>query len=179
MGSAFPGPGRHHGELDVGVRSSAPADTPVSEYEFTVSLRIRHPGIDPVTITETLGIEPQHTWRAGQPRRDPAGAELGGAHRDSYWMGRLMDEPQLSSDCASVEGMILKILSQLRRAQPFLEQLNAQGAVAELLVSLYARKDFRLELPSESLTLLGRLHLAIALDIHPHSPLETSVSRAN
>ena len=151
----------------------------MSEYEFTVSLRIRHPTIDPATITSTLGIEPQHSWRAGQPRRDPSGAELGGAHRDSYWMGRLMDEPQLSSDSASVEGTILKTLSQLRRTQSFLEQLSSEGGVAELLVSLYAREDFRVELPSDCLTLLGRLHLAIALDVHPHSALEAPVSGAN
>lgn len=151
----------------------------MSEYEFTVSLRIRHPAIDPTVITATLGIQPQHSWRAGQPRCDSAGAELGGAHHDSYWMGRLMDEPQLSSDNVSVERMILMTLSQLRRAQTFLEHLNAEGGVAELLVSLYAREDFRLELPSDSLTLLGRLHLAVTLDVHPHSPLNTAVPRAN
>jgi hypothetical protein len=154
-------------------------DTPMSEYEFTVSLRIRHPTIDPATVTATLGVQPQHTWRAGLPRCDSAGAELGGAHRDSYWMGRLMDEPQLSSDGVSVEAVILETLSHLRRAQSFLEQLNAEGGVAELLVSLYAREDFRLELPSDSLTLLGRLHLAIALDVHPHSPLSAPVSKGN
>ena len=151
----------------------------MSEYEFTVSLRIRHPTIDPSTISATLGIQPQHTWRAGQPRCDAAGAELGGAHHDSYWMGRLMDEPQLSSGTVSVERVILKTLSQLRRTQSFLEQLNAEGGVAELLVSLYARDDFRLELPSDSLALLGRMHLAFALDVHPHSPLTASVSRTN
>jgi len=151
----------------------------MSGYEFTVSLRIRHPTIDPATITGTLGIQPQHTWRAGQPRCDPAGADLGGAHRDSYWMGRLMDEPQRSSDSVSLEGAIFKTLTQLRRAQFFLEQLNAEGGVAELLVSLYAREEFRLELPSDFLTLLGRLHLAIALDVHPHSPRNAPVSRAN
>jgi Domain of unknown function (DUF4279) len=151
----------------------------MSEYEFTVSLRIRHPRIDPATITATLGIQPQHTWQAGEPRCDPAGAELGGAHHDSYWMGRLMDEPQLSSDRVSAEGVILKTLSQLRRVQPFLEQLRAEGGVAELFVSLYARDDFRLELSSDSLTLLGRLHLAVALDVHPHPPLKAPVSRAN
>lgn len=151
----------------------------MSEYEFTVSLRIRHPTIDPETISATLGVQPQHTWRAGEPRCDPTGAELGGAHHDSYWMGRLMDEPQLSSNSVSVERVILKTLSQLRRAQSFLEQLNAEGGVAELLVSLYARDDFRLELPSDSLILLGRMRLAVALDVHPHSPLAASVSRPN
>ena len=151
----------------------------MSEYEFTVSLRIRHPAIDPATITATLGIQPQHTWRAGQPRCDAAGAELGGTHHDSYWMGRLMEEPQLSSGSVSVERVILTTLSQLRRAQSFLEHLNAEGGTAELLVSLYARDDFRLELPSDSLTLLGRLHLAVALDVHPQSPLEAAVAKAN
>ena len=151
----------------------------MSAYEFTVSLRIRHPTIDPVKITTTLGIQPQHAWRAGEPRCDAAGAELGGAHHDSYWMGRLMEEPQLSSNCVSLEGVILKTLTQLRVAQSFLQQLNAEGGVAELLVSLYARNDFRLDLPPDSLTLLGRMHLGLAVDIHPHSPLETPVSRAN
>lgn len=151
----------------------------MSEYEFTIFLRIRHPTIDPETITAALGIQPQHTWRAGQPRSDSADPELGGAYRDSYWIGRLMDDPQLSSESVSVEGITVKTLTHLRRAQSFLEQLNAEGGVAELLVSLYARDSFRLELPSDFLTLLGRLHLAVVLDVHPHSPLNAPVSRAN
>jgi hypothetical protein len=151
----------------------------MSWYEFTISLRIRHPAIDPAKITATLGIQPQHTWRAGQPRCDAAGAELGGTYHDSYWMGRLMDEPQLSSDGVSVEHVILKTLTHLRPVQSFLEQLSEEGGGAEFLVSLYARDDFRLEFPAEFLTLLGRMHLAVALDIHPHSPLKAPVSKAN
>lgn len=152
----------------------------MSDYEFTVSLRIRHPVIDPEAITAALGIKPQHTWRAGEPRCDPAGAQLGGGHHDSYWMGRLMTEPQLSCDSVSVEGFILKTVGQLRRAQPFLDQLSDQGGVAELLVSLYARDNFRLEFPPETLTLLGRLHLAVALEVHAHSPFSGApLSRTN
>ncbi len=151
----------------------------MSAYEFMVSLRIRHPKIDPATITAMLGIQPQHTWRAGQPRCDAAGAELGGVYHDSYWMGRLMDEPQLSSESASVEGVIITTLIHLRRAQSFLEQLSAEGGVAEMLVSLYAREDFRLELPSDTLTVLGRLHLAISLDVHPHAPQKAPAARTN
>ena len=62
----------------------------MSEYQFTVSLRIRHPTMAPATISATLGIQPQHTLRAGEPRCDSAGAELGGAHHYSYWMSRLI-----------------------------------------------------------------------------------------
>jgi Domain of unknown function (DUF4279) len=139
----------------------------MSEYEFTVSLRLRHPAIDPSVITQTLGIEPQHTWTAGDPRRDPAGGSLQGIHRESYWMGRLMEEPQLSSARLSLESVLRQTLAHLRRSQDFLERLHAEGGVAELHVSLYAREAFRLELSEESLGLLGRLGLAVALEVHP------------
>jgi hypothetical protein len=151
----------------------------MSEYEFTVSLRIRHPSIGPATITETLGIEPQHTWKAGDPRRDPAGGDCAGVYRESYWMGRLMDEPQLSSGQVSVESVLLQTLTQLRRSQSFLEQLSSDGGVAELSISLFARENFRLELSSDSLALLGRLRLSVALDIQPHAPFDAPTPAPN
>src|SRR5207248_6512513 len=55
----------------------------MSEYEFTISLRIRHPTIDPAAITRMLGMEPQHTWHSGAPRRGPAGEALDGVYRES------------------------------------------------------------------------------------------------
>ena len=142
----------------------------MSEYEFTISLRIRHPSIEPLTITTTLGIEPQHTWKAGDARRGPAGEALEGIYRESYWMARLMPEPELSSGLSSVESVLLQTLAHLRRSHAFLEQLGTAGGVAELHVSLFARENFRLDLSPETLTTLGRLGLAVALEVHPHSP---------
>jgi hypothetical protein len=140
----------------------------MSDYEFTMSLRIRHPCIEPDEITQNLGIEPQHTWRAGDPRRDPAGDEIGGQYRESYWMGRLMTQPELASDHVSIESEILRTLAQLRRSFSFIEKLKSEGAVAELQVSVFAREEFRLELLPESLSMLGRLGLTIALEVKPH-----------
>jgi len=146
----------------------------MSEYEFTISLRIRHPSIEPSRISEALGIEPQHTWKAGDARRDRAGL-----YRESYWMGRLMDEPQLSSGQISVESVLLQTLNQLRRAQPFLEEISAEGGIAELFVSLFARENFRLELSADSLALMGRLRLAVALDVQPHAPFDSPAAPTN
>jgi len=151
----------------------------MSEYEFTISLRIRHPNIGPSRITEVLGIEPQHTWQAGDPRRDPAGGDSTGVYRESYWMGRLMDEPQLSSEQVSVESVLLQTLTQLRRSQSFFEQLGTEGGVAELSISLFAREVFRLELSADSLALLGRLRLSVALEVQPHARFDTPTSAAN
>jgi hypothetical protein len=151
----------------------------MSEYEFTISLRIRHPTVNPDRITKELGIEPQHTWKAGDPRRDPGGEELEGDYRESYWMGRLMDAPQLSSGRLSVESVLQRTLDQLRRSHEFLDELNTNGGVAELQVSLYARENFRLELPADSLALLSRLRVSVVLDVHLHTPHTASSSQAN
>lgn len=145
--------------------------TAMSAYEFTLSLRIRHPFIDPTEITDALGIEPQHAWQSGQPRCDVTGSKLGGCHRDSYWMTRLMVEPQLSSQNVSVEAVLWQTLTQIRRAQLLLDRVNSEGGAIEILVSIYSRDVFKLELATDALTLLGRLHISIALDIHPHSPV--------
>jgi len=150
----------------------------MSEYEFTVSLGIRHPSIAPCQITETLGIEPQHTWKAGDPR-DPAGGERAGVYRESYWVGRLMDQPQLSSGHVSVETVLLQTLTQLRRAQSFLEQLGSDGGFAQLSITLFARENFRLELSADSLALLGRLRLSVAVEVQPHAPFDMSAPAAN
>src|ERR1041384_2896865 len=102
----------------------------MSQYEFTMSLRIRHPRVDPMEVTRALGIAPQHTWRAGDPRRDPTGAVLDGSYRASYWMGRLMAEPQLASDHVGIESEVMHMLAQLRRSFEFLETLKSEGGEA-------------------------------------------------
>jgi hypothetical protein len=140
----------------------------MSDYEFTMSLGIRHPDIDPAEVTRNLAIEAQHMWRAGDSRRDAAGGELEGQYRESYWMGRLMAHPELASDRVGVESEILRVLGQLRRSFDFLERLKREGAVTELHVSIFAREEFRLEFLPESLTMLGRLGFTVVLELKPH-----------
>jgi hypothetical protein len=148
----------------------------MSDYEFMMSLRIRHPNIDPAEITRELCIEPQHTWRAGEVRRDSAGSEIGGTHRESYWMARLMKAPELARDNEGVESAILRTLGTLRRSLDFLERLKDQAGAAELQISLYAREEFRLEFLAESLALLGRMGLAVALEIKPNPQVSNAVA---
>jgi hypothetical protein len=140
----------------------------MSEYEFTASLRMRHPRIDPAAITQTLGIKPQHTWQSGTPRIGPEGESLEGLYRESYWMARLMETPQLSGQ-VSVEAVLRDTLANLRRSQAFLERIQAEGGVTELHVSLFARASFSLELPASTLALLGRLGVGVALEVHTQS----------
>jgi hypothetical protein len=141
----------------------------MSQYEFTASLRMRHPHINPAMVTQTLGIQPQHTWQSGTPRIGPGGECLEGLYRESYWMARLMETPKLSSDTVSVEALLRETVANLRRSQAFLERIHAEGGVSELHISLFARKNFSLEWPASLLTLLGRLGVGVALEIHTQS----------
>ena len=151
----------------------------MSEYEFTISLRIRHPEIEPARITDVLGLQPQHSWKAGEPRRTPAGDDCAGEYRDSYWMVRLMDAPQLSTTEVSVESVLVQIITQLRRAVAFLEQLRSEGGTSELSISLFARENFQLELSPDTMALLARMGLAVQLDIQPHTRFDAATPRSN
>jgi hypothetical protein len=141
----------------------------VSAYEFTMSLRIRHPRIDPAEITRTLGLEPQYAWRVGDDRREPKGGSIGGKYHESLWMCSLMPEPELSGDQVGVESELLRALGALRRSFDFLRALRDDGGVAEIHVSIFAREEFRLEFLGESLAVLGRMGVTFALEINPHS----------
>jgi hypothetical protein len=56
---------------------------------FQLSLRIKHPSIDPAEISKELGIEPEHSFRAGQPRLSKSGLGVAAVHTESYWLARL------------------------------------------------------------------------------------------
>lgn len=55
--------------------------------EYSLTLRLRHPNFDPTEITQRLGVEPQHAWRAGEPRHTESGRD--GVYRETFWLGML------------------------------------------------------------------------------------------
>lgn len=139
----------------------------MSAYEFSLSLRIRHPTADPASFTRELSLRPQHVWKAGDPRCTPAGEALEGTYRESYWTAVLTDPAALSSDMHSVESQLVQALVSLRRAQDFLSHLKAEGGAAEVAVEIFGRERFKLELPSDLLASLGRLGLGVSFDVQP------------
>ncbi|HEY4212422.1 MAG TPA: DUF4279 domain-containing protein [Steroidobacteraceae bacterium] len=139
----------------------------VTSYEFTMSLRIRHPDADPALITRTLGLQPQHSWRAGEPRQGATGESPGGTYHESYWMCRLAREQELPTETPSVEGALLQALSSLRRSFDFVQQLHATGGAAEIQINIFASQEFRIELLAEAAALLGRMGITMAIDVKP------------
>lgn len=56
---------------------------------FEVSLRIRHPSLDPAELSREFNIKPEHAFRAGDPRPARSGMAAASVHTESYWLGAL------------------------------------------------------------------------------------------
>jgi hypothetical protein len=54
---------------------------------FQLSLRIRHPSLDPSELSRELNMEAAHCFRAGDPRASRTG--IASVHPESYWLGAL------------------------------------------------------------------------------------------
>jgi hypothetical protein len=54
---------------------------------FQLSLRIRHPSLDPKELSREFSIEAAHSFRAGEPR--PSRSGIASVHPESYWLGAL------------------------------------------------------------------------------------------
>ncbi len=56
---------------------------------FQISLRIRHPSIDPAAISRELRLEAEYSFKAGEPRESGSGIAATALHSESYWLGSL------------------------------------------------------------------------------------------
>jgi hypothetical protein len=108
---------------------------PGSTFTYAISLRVRHPTLDPALLTQTLHLEPLHCWRAGEPRRSVTGAALGGEHRESYWSAPLPGEG-VGAAAFPLELFLGSQLVQLNRHREFLGRLQAESGQISLLIEL-------------------------------------------
>lgn len=119
---------------------SSPADA------FQLSLRIRHPSMDPRDISHELHMPSQFSFRAGEAR-DKRGRTSGvGSHAESYWFAPL--DPELwesdadvnvqpfSTGTRTLELGLLRSALLLRRHAEFLRRIHAEGGDVSLLVEI-------------------------------------------
>jgi hypothetical protein len=56
---------------------------------FQISLRVRHPSIDPGIISRELRVDAEYSFKAGEPRESGSGIAATSVHAESYWLGSL------------------------------------------------------------------------------------------
>jgi hypothetical protein len=82
---------------------------------FQLSLRIRHPSLDPSELSREFKIEPVHSFRAGDPRSSRSGLAPASVHAESYWLGAL-----------NVVGPAGGSAASLSIPEPFLEMMASR-----------------------------------------------------
>jgi hypothetical protein len=156
-----------------------------------LSLRIRHPAMDPGEISTAMGVEPEHCFKAGDPRTGPAQERRTGKHSQSYWLAPVtaeswaepMDPAFLSAIAApgrdlslspeslgkatqnlrsrSVETILFHCLRRLNTHQAFLQRVQSEGGDVALLFGMAHDSAADFTLPVEMSRLIVKLGISL------------------
>jgi len=152
---------------------------------FQFSLRIKHPSMDPAEISKGLGIEPEHSFRAGQPRHSKSGLAPAAVYTESYWLAAL-DPSTWFGNPPFAEGLNLGVtqkhidaavarnltwalslcvvrLSKLHGAP--LHNIRSDGGEISLLVTLSPTAVSSFTLTPEVSRMFGEMGIALEFDI--------------
>jgi hypothetical protein len=149
----------------------------MSPHDYSIALRIRHPNIDPAEVTRRIGIDPQHAWRAGEPRRvdgDDAGSAL---HRETYWVG-LLPPPRLLGPSpwgprieeslrrdATLQASLYFTLLKMKRSARFWREFADEGGTVECLLQVHKADRFQLDLSQALLLALVDLRITLSIEV--------------
>jgi hypothetical protein len=126
-----------------------------------LSLRIRHPSIDPDAISATLRLEPEHCFKAGEARTLRADDGRSGFHTQSYWLAPVTPSLWTSPDeRVSSGGLAANLASQTFRAARDLRVWGIDSLLVVFLHRLSAHQSFLQQIQSEG----GDISLLLSLD---------------
>lgn len=149
---------------------------------FELSLRIRHPAMDPAELSRELALKADHSFRAGESRRSPSDAAS--VHAESYWLGTL-DPASWPADAwfsgfskldiavkglrKAVTGNLGWALSlsarRLLRAKALFERIRLEGGQVCLLVALSPPAVASFSLPPEASRIFSDLGITLDFDL--------------
>lgn len=151
---------------------------------FQLSLRIKHPSMDPADISQELGIEPEHSFRAGQPRRSKSGLASAAVHTESYWLAPLNPSswsvnppfeplPDLPISPGAIETAVARNLAwalglcavRLYKAQALLQTIHSEGGEISLLVTISPTAANNFSLQPQASRMFGEMGIALEFEI--------------
>lgn len=151
---------------------------------FQLSLRVRHPSVDPADLSREFMIEAEHSFRAGTPRRSATGVESVAAHSESYWLGVLKPsgtvidvsfpghagsewaQEQLTAVRNSLSGQLSLTTSRfLRTHAELLRRLRTEGGEIALLVTISSSEVNSFTLPAETSQLFGEMGVSLEFEL--------------
>ena len=150
----------------------------MSPHDFSIALRVRHPSIDPAEVTDRLGIDPQHAWRAGESRHADGDAAGSAVHRETYWVGLLPAprlfgpapwdqrvEESLRQAVALPQASLYFTLLKMKRSASFWREFADQGGTVECLLQVHKADRFQLDLSQALLLALVDLRITLSIEV--------------
>jgi hypothetical protein len=152
---------------------------------FQISLRIRHPSIDPGAISRELKVEPEYSFKAGEPRESGSGMAATALHAESYWLGSLSAVTAATSlvgfgsgtrasaarekiQAVTAESLTIAldaaVISFLRQHADFIRRLQSEEGQASLLIELSTRSLSGFTLSPQFTRMVSDLGIAVELD---------------
>lgn len=151
---------------------------------FQLSLRIRHPSIDPGELSREFKIEPEHSFRAGERRSSRSSIAPPSVHPESYWLGTLESaewpldisfpgnlRSQIAQEhlAAATQGLGMALsLSAIRFFDAHAETLRrirSEGGQVSLLVAISTGEVTNFNLAPETSRVLGDLGITVEFEL--------------
>ena len=149
---------------------------------FQLSLRIRHPSLDPADLSREFRIEAEHSFRAGDPRPSRSGLAPASVHAESYWLGTLNPaswirlpsaDPRLQLAQKGLGAMVGRSLGSaltltarfLRLHAETLQRIRNEGGQISLLVGVPAGEVSSFSLVPEVSRIFGDLGVALEFEL--------------
>lgn len=128
---------------------------------YMIRLLIKHPSIDPATITAKLGLAPTGmTRRSGAPRETPKGNPLPGLWHQSTWSHHIDIR-----DKRSFFDEVVQLLELLEPNAAFLSEIIDSGGAIEMTVDLFGERNIGDSLGADHLRRLGALRINLGVEV--------------
>jgi len=157
----------------------------VQPLPYHLSLRIRHPSMDPAAISTELGIQPEHSFLAGQPRQSRTSIAPAAVHAESYWLAALnpaawladlsfAESPTLATAQKHMGAAVSRNLAwalslcavRLSKAHAaFLDTIRSGGGAVSLLVTLSPTAVSSFNLAPEVTRIFGELGVTLEFEM--------------
>lgn len=106
----------------------------MTEYSYSISLRVTHPTMDLDVVTAVLGRSPEVIWKLSEPRQTPKGTPLPGVYKRGLWTTRLLNGASAEQHLPSALAIALDLVAA---GSSLFGEIAATGGSTEFFIGWF------------------------------------------
>lgn len=139
----------------------------MNKYLFSLSLRIRHRSRSAADICAEIGLSPEFSWSAGDPRKTPKGTPLDGFRKETYCSFSIAHLEESGLENIDLENCIHQLNRKMSNHRKFLDDIVDTGGSIEYFVGIFHDRNIGITMSSSLMKELTAMNISLALDIYP------------